>query len=183
MPRKGSGWLRDHSARTVHMREPALVSGNTDDLFHSGSKWSSANAQVYPTWCEYGYIWIPSSIRSKDSGHFQCFLKPSAHSRFLSLRHAIVGFSSCRTQQIFIVDRYKVWSAPPWNILQALRRNDIARQIRMSTLYLCISIGLVSHVFYDFCRDTPHTADFCFWSLAIKNKYQTCLNSKLSLLR
>ena len=111
-------------------------------------------------------------------------LKPSAYSRFLSLRHAIVGFFSCRTQQIFIVDRYKVWSAPLWNILQALRRNDIARQIRtLSTLYLCMSIGLVSHVFHNFCRDTPHTADFCFWFLAIKNKYQTCLNSKLSLLR
>ena len=35
-------------------------------------------------------------------------VKPSEHSRFFSLRHAIVGFSSCRTQQIFIIDRYKV---------------------------------------------------------------------------
>ena len=35
-------------------------------------------------------------------------LKPSAHSRFLSLRYATVGFSSCCTQQIFIVDRSNV---------------------------------------------------------------------------
>ena len=34
-----------------------------------------------------------------------CLLKPSAHSRFLSLRHAIFVFSSCRTQQTFIVAR------------------------------------------------------------------------------
>ena len=26
---------------------------------------------------------------------------------------------------------------------------------------LCSSIGLASHVVHDFCRETPHTADFC----------------------
>ena len=62
---------------------------------------------------------IKGKIKSRDelyfdqnrppyNGHWvRHSVKPSAHSRFLSLRHAIVGFSSCRTQQIFIVDRYK----------------------------------------------------------------------------
>ena len=110
-------------------------------------------------------------------------LKPSAHSRFLSLRHAIVGFSSCRTQQIFIVDRYKARSTPPWNFFKRCVGMILRGKFACQHSYLCFSIGLVSHVFHDFCRDTPHTADFCFWSLAIKNKYQTCLISKLSLLR
>ena len=32
----------------------------------------------------------------------------------------------------------------------------------------CSSIGIASHMLHDFCLDTPHTANFCFWSLAIK---------------
>ena len=48
---------------------------------------------------------------------------------------------------------------------------------------LCSSIGVASHVVHNFCRETPHTADFCLQPLAIRNKYQTCLISQLSLLR
>ena len=130
--------------------------------------------------CYVRQLEIPT-IACRNDKNLLCAVgfKPSAHSRFLSLRHAIVGFSSCRTQQIFIVDKYKAWSAPPWNILQALRRNDIARQIRMSTLYLCISIGLLSHVFHDFCRDTPHTADFCFGLLRLKTNIKHAWTQKL----
>ena len=37
-------------------------------------------------------------------------LKPNTHlcGRFQSLRHAIIGFSSCCTQQIFVIDRRNV---------------------------------------------------------------------------
>ena len=94
-------------------------------------------------------------------------LKPSAHSRFLSLRHAIFVFSCCRTQQTFIV------------LETFLKRSSVKHSSRAAwELYF-----LASHVVHDFCHETTHTADFCFWYLAIKYKYQICLISKLSFLR
>ena len=110
-------------------------------------------------------------------------LKPSAHSRFLSLRHAIVGFSSCRTQQILSLIDTKLEALLCEIFFKRCVGMILRGKFACQHSYLCFSIGLLSHVFHNFCRDTPHTADFCFWSLAIKNKYQTCLNSKLSLLR
>ena len=36
------------------------------------------------------------------------FLKPTTHSRVLSLQYAMVGFSSCHILQIFLIDRKNV---------------------------------------------------------------------------
>ena len=82
-------------------------------------------------------------------------------------------FEAKRTQQIFIVATcdfcfFKLPHTADFYRCQRqfLKCSSVKQSSRAALeLYfrpiLCSSIGLASHVVHDFCRETPHTADFC----------------------
>ena len=90
--------------------------GGRFDIFLDSAKADTLNISFwfllrsYPCFQE-KYIFCPFTVISWVGKPSLC-VKPSAHSRLLSLPRAIFVFSSCRTQQTFIVARNNFSSAP-----------------------------------------------------------------------